>query len=248
MNKILLIDKPVGWTSFDVVARIRGEIRKKLNEKSNSELANDKRQTTNDAPKRIRVGHAGTLDPFATGLLIVLVGDATKEQDRFMKLDKEYEATLKLGYVSTTGDPEGVINQTPITNYRLPNLEEIKKILKKFTGEIEQTPPIYSAIKIDGQRAYKLARRGQKVEMKPRKVTIYGLEIIKYDYPSLELRVGCSSGTYIRTLAEDIGKALDSGAYLTDLRRTKIGKYSIDNAISIGKLSSKLELKNYTCP
>lgn len=233
MNKVLLIDKPAGWTSFDVVARIRGEIRKKLNEKSNSELANDKRQTTNDAPKRIRVGHAGTLDPFATGLLIVLVGDATKEQDRFMKLDKEYEATLKLGYTSTTGDPEGVINQTPITNYRLPNLEEIKKILKKFTGEIDQTPPAYSAIKIDGKRAYKLAREGKEVNLQSRQITINDINIISYTNPELKLLVSCSSGTYIRTLAEDIGRTLGCGAYLTDLRRTKIGIHNIKDAKSI---------------
>lgn len=186
--------------------------------------------------QKIKVGHAGTLDPFATGLLIVLVGDATKKQDQFMKLDKEYEAKLKLGYTSTTGDPEGTLTKLPITNYQLPNEDQIAEYLKNFIGEIEQTPPAYSAIKVDGQRAYKLARQGKDVCLKPRKVTIYDLRVMNFKWPELNISVRCSSGTYIRTLAEDIGKALGTGAYLTELRRTKIGKYSIEDTKTVDKI------------
>jgi tRNA pseudouridine55 synthase len=230
MNKIILVDKPAGWTSFDVVARIRGEIRKKFSEKGNS---NSQRLIANSRPTRIRVGHAGTLDPFATGLLIVLVGEATKVQDKFMKLDKEYEATLKLGYSSNTGDPEGVItkNEKPKTND--PARQQIEETLNQFLGEIEQTPPAFSAIKVNGERAYKLARAGKKVEIKSRRITINELEIINYEFPRLTIRVKCSSGTYIRTLAEDIGAALGCGAYLTELRRTKIGEYDIKGAETV---------------
>lgn len=212
MNEIILVDKPSGWTSFDVVAKIRGKFR------------------AENPGQKIKVGHAGTLDPFATGLLIVLVGDATKQQDKFMKLDKEYEATLKLGYTSTTGDPEGTVEKIPNTKYQIPNGDQVKEILSLFSGVIEQTPPKYSAIKINGQRAYKLARAGREVKIEPRKITINELSIISYQFPILKIRVGCSSGTYIRTLAEDIGKKLGCGAYLTELRRTKVGKYSIEDA------------------
>ncbi len=223
MNNILLIDKPAEWTSFDVVAKIRGAARK----------------VTGD--RNTKVGHAGTLDPFATGLLIVLVGkDATKRQDEFMKQDKEYEATLKLGFTSTTGDPEGEINQST-TNYQQPAEEKIDHILQSFIGEISQTPPIYSAMKVDGKRAYKLAREGKEVALKPRKVTIYELNVIDYDFPELKIRVKCSSGTYIRTLGEDMGKALGTGAYLTELRRTQIGEYNIENAITVEEAVNSLE-------
>ena len=218
MNKIILVDKPAGWTSFDVVAKIRGTL-------------NSKYQIPNT--KKIRVGHAGTLDPFATGLLIVLVGEATKEQDRFMKLDKEYEATLKLGYSSNTGDPEGVItkNEKPKTDN--PSRQQIEKTLNQFLGEIEQTPPAFSAIKVNVVRAYKLARAGKKVDIRSRRITIHELEIMNFEFPRLKIRVKCSSGTYIRTLAEDIGAALGTEAYLTALRRTKIGNLDIAEAKTI---------------
>jgi tRNA pseudouridine55 synthase len=232
-KKILLIDKPADWTSFDVVAKVRNAYRK---------------ATEN---KKAKVGHTGTLDPFATGLLIVLLGEATKRQDSYMKQDKEYEAALKLGFTSTTGDPEGEIipfvchpeqsegssksldSSASPQNDNIPSQEAIVTSLETLQGEILQTPPIYSAIKIGGQRAYKLAREGQKVVIEPRKVTIYELEIINYNYPELRIRVKCSSGTYIRTLAEDIGKALGTGAYLTELRRTKIGEFDIKDAMTI---------------
>lgn len=212
MDKVLLIDKPTTWSSFDVVAKIRSILRTKTGLKA-------------------KVGHAGTLDPFATGLLIVLTGKRTKEQDKFMKLDKVYEANLKLGAVSTTGDPEGdIIEKTEVS---APTISEVETSLKGLTGEIFQTPPIFSAIKIGGQRAYKLARKGQDVKMEPRLVKIYQIELINYSWPCLYIRVACSSGTYIRALAEQIGEALGTGAYLTALRRTKIGEFDIKNAKTI---------------
>lgn len=220
MEKILLINKPLGWTSFDVVAKIRSGLKAQ-------------------GFGRVKVGHAGTLDPFATGLLIVLLGDATKKQLEFMKLDKEYEAVLELGKTSTTGDPEGEIKQLPNNKVQIPNEEQIIKVIKMFIGEIEQIPPKYSAIKIDGKRAYELARKNIDFEIKPRKVVIYNLEIKKFAYPSLELKIKCSSGTYIRTLAEDIGRNLGTGAFLTDLKRTKIGKHELKDAVSVEEVFNK---------
>jgi len=234
MNQVLLIDKPADWTSFDVVAKIRSAAR------------------TISGNKKIKVGHAGTLDPFATGLLIVLIGDETKKQDNYMKQDKEYEATLKLGFTSTTGDPEGAItsfrHSEPGEESRftgpgsfVPTQDDVQVALKGLQGTISQTPPIYSAIKVDGQRAYKLAREGKIPEMKPRQINIYELQILSYQFPMLEIRVKCSSGTYIRTLAEDIGKALGTGAYLTALRRTKIGEYDISNALTVEQALKNLQ-------
>jgi len=246
MNKFLLIDKPVGWTSFDVVAKLRSAIR----------IQNLESGIKN----KVKVGHAGTLDPFATGLLIVLIGDETKKQDTYMKQDKEYVATLKLGFVSTTGDPEGAISpfrhSEPSEESRItgpgsfvPTQDDIKMALKLFTGEISQIPPIYSAIKVDGQRAYKLARAGETPEMKPRLVRIIELKIEDYEYPELQILVKCSSGTYIRTLAEDIGKALGTGAYLTALRRTKIGEYDVEDALTVEEaVSSLLPPENHQSP
>ncbi|MBR3248708.1 tRNA pseudouridine(55) synthase TruB [Candidatus Saccharibacteria bacterium] len=207
-DQIILIDKPAGISSFGVVAKVRVRLR-------------------DDFGHKVKVGHTGTLDPFATGLLILLSGKMTKKSSEFLKLDKVYEATLKLGYTSTTGDPEGEI--TKLDNENI-DIIEIKNILKNFIGKIKQTPPRYSAIKINGQRAYKLARKGQKFEIPSRQVEIYSIEILEYNYPELKIKTHVSSGTYIRALAEDIGKKLGTGAYLTALRRTKIGKYSIKDA------------------
>ena len=174
---------------------------------------------------KIKVGHTGTLDPFATGLLILLAGKATKKAPELTKLDKVYEATIRLGATSTTGDPEGDITVSD----EQPNITraQIETSLQKFVGKIEQTPPAFSAIKINGQRAYKLARAGKTVEIPKRIVTIYKLEIVDYESPFLKIRAHVSSGTYIRTLAEDIGKELGCGAYTTELRRTKIAQYDI---------------------
>ena len=258
-NQIILIDKPAGISSFGVVAKVRGRLKEEFDHK-------------------VKVGHTGTLDPFATGLLILLSGKMTKKSNEFLKLDKEYIATIKLGYVSTTGDPEGEITEitfpepseafpeekdenctqktkfTKIEEHKgkicqgqilaaegakqcdkisdLSHCEasEISEFCQTFVGKITQTPPRFSAIKINGQRAYKLAREGKDFEIPSRQVEIYSIEILDYNYPELKIKVHCSSGTYIRTLAEDIGKALGIGAYLTALRRIKIGSYDVRGA------------------
>lgn len=216
---VLLIDKPAGWTSFDVVAKIRSQIR-----------AEYRARGEKPTKRQLRVGHTGTLDPFATGLLIILLGDATKRSDEFLKLDKVYEATIHLGQTSATGDPEGEISDV---SSRLPGIEEVKSALEQLTGDIRQRPPIYSAIKIDGKRAYKLAREGKEVEMPLRTVTIYSIELLDYTYPELKIRTHVSSGTYIRTLAEDIGRVLGAGAYCSQLRRTQVGKAKLENAMRL---------------
>lgn len=216
---ILLIDKPSGWTSFDVVAKIRGKRKAALKEAG---ITPTKRQ--------LKVGHAGTLDPFATGLLIILLGDATKRSDEFLKKDKIYETIIQLGVISSTGDPEGEITQ--ISEVR-PTESDVLDVLKTFTGQITQTPPAYSAIKINGQRAYKLARKGRAVELPSREVIIYSLELLSYDYPNVVLRTKVSSGTYIRSLAQDIGSALGTGAYCQELRRTEIDGMTIQSASAI---------------
>ena len=208
-----------------------------------------RRRLKDEFGHKVKVGHTGTLDPFATGLLILLSGKCTKKSNEFLKLDKIYEASIKLGYISTTGDIEGEISQYLVeeipeaaaedkrfgpvkTGARdaAPRLNMVKSILNNFVGEIEQTPPKFSAIKINGQRAYKLARAGKDFEMPSRKVTIYNIEILEYKYPVLKIRCHVSSGTYIRTLAEDIGEALGTGAYCLELRRLKIGEYDVENA------------------
>ena len=210
-NQIILIDKPAGISSFGVVARVRTKLRDEFGHK-------------------IKVGHTGTLDPFATGLLILLTGKMTKKSNEFLKLDKTYEATLKLGYTSTTGDPEGELAKVSDT---IPNADQIHQAVQSFIGKIEQTPPKFSAIKINGERAYKLARKGKTFDIPARTVEIYSIDIIRYRYPELQIRCHVSSGTYIRTLAENIGQTLNTGAYLTALRRTEIGTYDIKNAKQI---------------
>jgi len=211
---IILIDKPSGMTSFGVVARIR-------------------RKRSERAGKKIKVGHTGTLDPFATGLMILVIGKETKNAETYSKLDKVYEATFRLGQTSTTGDPEGEITEV---SDRQPTLAEVTEALTKFKGEIQQTPPSFSAIKIDGQRAYKLARAGEVVEMPVRTVTVHSLELLNYTYPEVRVRAHVSSGTYIRTLAEDVGKVLGVGAYCTQLRRTKIADWSVEDAKTLSAL------------
>jgi len=212
MQGILLIDKPADWTSFDVVNYIRRQV---------AEVEGKK-------PKNVKVGHAGTLDPFATGLLIILVGkEYTRRAAEFTKKDKTYELTAKLGKTSTTGDPEGEISDVSDDK---PTLSEVNLVLDKYRGEIMQTPPIYSAIKVDGQRAYKLARQGKIVEIEPRPVTIKKLELLSYEYPTLSLLAEVSSGTYIRSLVEDIGRDLNTGAYTDQLRRTRIDQFNIEES------------------
>lgn len=205
---ILLIDKPDGMTSFGVVARVR-------------------RVLSQQAGMKIKIGHTGTLDPFATGLLILCVGKETKNAMDYTKLDKVYEATVRLGQTSTTGDPEGQVSDVSSVQ---PNQSQVETALRGFVGEITQRPPIYSAIKVGGKRAYDLARAGKAVEIPERKVTVHSLELMDYTYPDIKIRAHVSSGTYIRTLAEDIGKVLETGAYCTQLRRTKVADWDVANA------------------
>ena len=235
-DRVILVDKPAGMSSFGVVAKVRGALKAELGHK-------------------VKVGHTGTLDPFATGLLILLSGKMTKRSSEFLKLDKWYEATMKLGYTSSTGDIEGEIQLYSNegdpepgkargsagrpwrrAGRTRPELNTIESVLQDFIGRIEQTPPKYSAIKVNGQRAYKLARKGAEFEMPSREVEIYAIEILHYEWPELTIRCHVSSGTYIRTLAEDIGVRLGTGAYLTALRRTRVGKYDIKNAVGLDEL------------
>ncbi|HXR50079.1 MAG TPA: tRNA pseudouridine(55) synthase TruB [Verrucomicrobiae bacterium] len=218
MQGLLLVDKPAGWTSFDVVNYVRKMVAAVEGKK----------------PKNVKVGHTGTLDPFATGLLVLLIGkDYTRRTSEFSKLNKTYEVTLHLGETSSTGDPEGEI--MPVSSGVIPTEAAIIEALQYFRGEIEQVPPAYSAIKIDGQRAYKLARAGKEVLIEPRKVTINRLELVDYIYPEARLVADVSSGTYIRTLVEDIGQALGTGAYTIGLRRTCVGQFSLDETVNINK-------------
>ncbi len=238
MDGILLVDKPKGWTSHDVVAKVRSMLR----EASRHEPRDTSRKlATRDSrlATKIKVGHTGTLDPMATGLLILVVGTYTKRAQEFSKLDKVYEAELTLGSTSTTGDAEGEIRAAsrPETLDSRPTEDEVNKILESFVGEQMQIPPAHSAIKIDGQRAHKLARAGNDVKMEARPVTIYLIDDIKYDYPQLSFATKVSSGTYIRSLAVDIGQKLGTGAYLSALRRTEVGKYKIDQATTLTKFT-----------
>lgn len=211
MNGLLLIDKPPGWTSFDVVAKVRGLLKQ-------SGIAKPK------------VGHTGTLDPLATGLLVLVVGDYCKRAAEFSKLDKTYEVTMRLGQNSSTGDEEG--QKTSVSDIR-PDQEAVLATMRQFMGEIEQRPPAYSAVKINGQRAYKLARTGREVKLEPRRVNIYRLDLTGYDYPDVQCTAAVSSGTYIRSLVEDIGKSLGTGAYTAALRRTEVGSFRIEDALNL---------------
>jgi len=206
---LILVNKPNGMTSHDVVniARRAFGIR--------------------------RIGHAGTLDPMATGLLILGVGKSTKKLGDITGSSKTYNTEITLGATSTTDDKEGAIEKVGDTQ---PTLKQIQNILEKFTGDILQTPPIYSAIKVNGERAYKIARRGETIKMEPRKITIHKIELVSYKYPLLEIKTDVSSGTYIRSLARDIGKELETGAYLSKLERTSIGEYKLENAIELEKI------------
>jgi tRNA pseudouridine55 synthase len=216
MDGILLVDKPAGWTSFDVVAKVRGIIKAETGQK-------------------IKIGHTGTLDPMATGLLVLVLGKYTKRAGEFSKLDKVYEAELTLGQTSSTGDGEGELTQK---STRRPSLEEVQNVLNKFVGEINQTPPQYSAIKIDGQRAYKAARAGKTVVIEPRQVKIHSIKDVEYEYPILRFTTEVSSGTYIRSLAEDIGQELGTGAYLSSLRRTQVGEFCVADTAQLDKFKS----------
>jgi tRNA pseudouridine55 synthase len=210
-DQIILIDKPAGLTSFGVVARVRRRLSQKF-------------------AKRVKVGHTGTLDPFATGLMILVTGRFTKQAGQFSKLDKVYQATFHLGQTSTTGDPEG--EKTKVSN-RQPTPDEINQALGKFTGTITQVPPIFSAIKIGGQRAYKLARTNKTIDLPARQVNVYYIKLLDYTYPDLTIEAKVSSGTYIRSLGVDIGTELGTGALTSKLRRLQVGEYDLKQAVSL---------------
>ncbi len=214
-GQILLIDKPLRWTSFDVIRKIRHLIKVK------------------------KVGHAGTLDPLATGLLIICTGKFTKKINEYMAREKEYTGTFTLGATTPTYDLES----KPENFKSLENIseEKIKTAVKSFLGEIMQVPPAHSAIKLEGKRVYELARKGKEVKLEPRKVFIKEFEIIAIELPVVHFRVVCSTGTYIRSLANDLGEALTCGAYLSSLRRTRIGEFKIEDAFSMEGFENSLK-------
>ena len=212
-GQIILLDKPLDWTSFQAVSKLKYKLKREFN-----------------LPKKFKIGHAGTLDPRATGLLIVCTGKFTKKIPEIQDAPKEYWAEIKIGAQTESYDTE----KPEILPKDFSHITEdfILETLEKFVGEIEQKPPVFSAIKIDGDRAYDLARKGIDVEMKSRKTTIHYLNNVEINLPLVSFMVGCSKGTYIRSLAHDIGQSLEVGAYLTQLRRTKIGEYTVENAQS----------------
>jgi len=213
-GEILCFDKPYGWTSFDLVSKVRGIFKHRLK------------------ISKLKVGHAGTLDPLATGVLIICTGKATKNIDALQAHDKEYVATLKLGATTPSFDKETEEDATYPTEHI--TREQIESVLQQFVGTIEQIPPTFSAVKVNGKRAYKMARKGEEVVLKPKILTIDEIELLSCNLPSqIVIRVVCSKGTYIRALARDIGLALHTGAYLTDLCRTRIGIYQLQNCLHI---------------
>lgn len=227
-GEIIGIDKPLGWTSFDAVKRVRGAIQRRLN------------------MKKFKVGHAGTLDPLATGVLIVCTGRSTRDIERLQNGTKEYVADIRLGATTPSFDLETEIDAT----YPFDHVTEdmIRNMLPRFTGSILQVPPVFSAVKVDGKRAYKYARKGKDVELKPKQLEIEEIELISSQLPDIRLRIVCSKGTYIRALARDLGVALGSGAHLTALRRTRVGNMMIDNCLSIEDTVAKISNCDLTFP
>ena len=212
-GEVLIFDKPLDWTSFDLVHKVRYIICRKLN------------------IKKLKVGHAGTLDPKATGILVLCTGKATSKIETLQADEKEYVATLKLGATTPSYDLESAENE----KFEISHItkELLIEVLKKFTGTIEQTPPVFSAIKIGGKRAYEYARKGIEIEIKSKTLEVKEIEVVDFSLPEVKLRIVCGKGTYIRALARDIGKELQSGAYLTGLRRTRVGDYNLDHAINL---------------
>lgn len=218
----MCFDKPYRWTSFAVVNKIRYHISRKL------------------GVKKIKVGHAGTLDPLATGVMIVCTGKATRRIEEFQHHTKEYIATLCLGATTPSFDLEKEIDAVYPTGHITQ--EKVEETLKKFVGTIEQVPPAFSACKVEGKRAYELARKGNEVELKPKTLVIDEIELLEYNLPEIKIRVVCSKGTYIRALARDIGEALQSGAHLTGLVRTRVGDIKIENCMKVEDFESWLDL------
>lgn len=217
----LLVDKPQGWTSFDVVNKVRYKIKHRLK------------------VKKIKVGHSGTLDPMATGLLVLCTGKFTKKLNDLQGLSKSYTGTMFVGATTPSYDAESEIQERFPTSHITPEL--IEQARQQFTGKIQQVPPMFSAIKVDGQPLYKKARKGEVIEVEPREVEIFSFKITRVELPEIDFEVSCSKGTYIRSLAHDFGIALQSGAYLTALRRTKVGDFDIENAWSLDNLVAFIE-------
>jgi tRNA pseudouridine55 synthase len=223
MNGFINLDKTPGVSSARAVARVKPLL-----------------------PPRTKIGHAGTLDPFASGVLVLLIGKATRWCERLMDQPKQYETTVKLGATTATDDPESP--EQPFVPSQLspahgpsciarPTSEQVAELLPRFTGSIQQRPPPFSAMKVGGRRAYDLARRGHTVELAPRTVQVYGIALLDYTWPLLRLRIDCGRGTYIRSLARDIGQALDVGGYVQQLRRTRVGDFGIDRAVTLELLT-----------
>lgn len=212
-GEIIGIDKPLGWTSFDAVKRVRGAIQRRLH------------------LKKFKVGHAGTLDPLATGVLIVCTGRATKRIDELQNGDKEYVATIRLGATTPSFDLETEVDA--VYPWEHITRERVEEIIPTFIGKIMQVPPVFSAVKVDGKRAYNLARKGKEVELKAKSLYIKEMELLGMDMPEITLRIVCSKGTYIRALARDLGEALGSGAHLTGLRRTRVGDVRVEDCLTI---------------
>jgi tRNA pseudouridine55 synthase len=215
---ILVIDKPAGVSSARIVAQVKRLL-----------------------PRGTKIGHAGTLDPFATGVLLLLAGKATKLCERLMDSPKQYEATLKLGATTATDDPESP--EQPHEVAAIPTTDQIDAALRGFVGEIMQRPPAFSAMKVGGRRAYDLARKGHAVELEPRIVRVYAIERLAYQWPLLSLRIDCGRGTYIRSIARDLGEALVVGGYLTALRRTRVGRFDVASAWSVEQLGPDIAAK-----
>ena len=222
-GQIILIDKPLTWSSFQAVNKLKYILKRKY-----------------DLPKKFKIGHAGTLDPLATGLLIICTGKFTKSINEIQVQTKEYTGTITVGATTPSYDLETDIDFTFPTEHISEAL--ILETTKQFIGEINQKPPVFSAIKKNGKRLYELARAGEEVEIAFRKTTIYKFEITRIELPEIDFRIACSKGTYIRSIAFDFGKALQSGGHLTKLRRTKIGDYLVENGLSIEQLEKKFKL------
>lgn len=211
MNGLLVINKPSGITSRAVVDRV---------------------QHWFPAKPRIPIGHAGTLDPLATGVLVLCVGSATRLIEYVQRMGKTYRAGIRLGAISDTDDADGTVQ--PVDNSPVPTDDQVRRALHRFVGEIDQVPPAHSAAHVEGQRAYKLARRGVEVDLKPRQVTVYKIEVLRYAYPDLEVVVECGKGTYIRSIARDLGQAMGTGGYIQTLQRTRIGPFRIEDSLPLG--------------
>ena len=227
-GEILYIDKPLGWTSFDAVKRVRGALTRRM------------------GVKKLKVGHAGTLDPLATGVMIICTGRATKRIEQLQAGVKEYVATIALGATTPSYDLETEIDATYPTDHITE--EVARRVLDTFRGSIEQVPPTFSACKIDGRRAYSMARKGLDVELKPKTLVIDDIELLQYSPQQITIRVVCSKGTYIRALARDIGAALNTGAHLTALRRTRVGHITVDDCLSPEQMAQMIKTMDIEMP